>query len=50
MSQKPYVDLAQAKRVLAEPQHRVVSRTAAERTAVLLRNEGGLLPLDLNKL
>ncbi len=48
--EKPYVDLAQAKRVLADPQHRVVSRTAAERTAVLLRNEGGLLPFDRNKL
>jgi beta-glucosidase len=48
--EKPYVDLAQAQRVLADPQHRVVARTAAERTAVLLRNEGGLLPLDLNKL
>ena len=48
--EKPYVDLEQAQRVLADPQHRVVSRTAAERTAVLLRNEGGLLPLDPNKL
>ena len=48
--EKPYVDLKQAKRVLADPQHRVVSRTAAERTAVLLRNEGGLLPLDRNKI
>ena len=44
--EKPYVDLKQAQRVLADPQHRVVSRTAAERTAVLLRNEVGLLPLD----
>ena len=44
--EKPYVDLEQAQRVLADPQHRVVSRAAAERTAVLLRNEGGLLPLD----
>lgn len=48
--EKPYVDLAQAQRVLADPQHRVVARAAAERTAVLLRNEGGLLPLDLKKL
>jgi beta-glucosidase len=48
--EKPYVDLKQANRVLADPQHRVVSRTAAERTAVLLRNEGGLLPLDRTKL
>ena len=44
--EKPYVDLKQAQRVLTDPQHRVVSRAAAERTAVLLRNEGGLLPLD----
>ena len=44
--EKPYVDLKRANRVLSDPQHRVVSRTAAERTAVLLRNEGGLLPLD----
>jgi beta-glucosidase len=48
--EKPFVDLKQAKRVLADPQHRVVSRTAAERTAVLLRNEGHLLPLDISKL
>jgi beta-glucosidase len=48
--EKPYVDLKQAQRVLTDPQHRVVSRMAAERTAVLLRNEGGLLPLDPNKL
>ena len=41
--EKPYVDLKQAQRVLTDPQHRVVSRAAAERTAVLLRNEGGLL-------
>jgi beta-glucosidase len=48
--EKPFVDLKQAQRVLADPQHRVVSRAAAERTAVLLRNEGGLLPLDPTKL
>jgi beta-glucosidase len=48
--EKPYVDLKQAQRVLTDPQHRVVSRAAAERTAVLLRNEGSLLPLDSSKL
>ena len=48
--EKPYADLRQAQRVLTDPQHRVVSRAAAERTAVLLRNESGLLPLDPNKL
>jgi beta-glucosidase len=48
--ENPYVDLEKAQRVLADPQHRVVARTAAERTAVLLRNEGGVLPLDRNKI
>lgn len=42
----PYVDQKAAQRVLDDPRHRVVSREAAERTFVLLRNEGGLLPLD----
>lgn len=42
----PYVDEEQAAVVLADPAHREVSRRAAERAAVLLRNEGGLLPLD----
>jgi beta-glucosidase len=48
--ENPYVDLEKARRALADPQHRVVSRIAAERSAVLLRNEGGLLPLDRNKI
>jgi len=41
----PYVDEARSQRVLAEPEHRTAARLAAERSAVLLRNEGGLLPL-----
>jgi beta-glucosidase len=41
----PYVDEARAKPVLASPEHRIASRQVAERTAVLLRNEGRLLPL-----
>jgi len=41
----PYVDEARAARVLASPEHRTAARMAAERSAVLLRNEGGLLPL-----
>jgi len=41
----PYVDEARAKQILATPEHRVASRDAAERSAVLLRNEGHLLPL-----
>jgi beta-glucosidase len=43
---QPYVDEQRARAVLADPAHRDVAREAAERSAVLLRNEGGLLPLD----
>ena len=39
-----------AREVLADPAHREVARVAAERSAVLLRNEGGLLPLDARGL
>jgi beta-glucosidase len=46
----PYVDEDQAREVLADPEHRVVARAAAERSAVLLRNEGDLLPLDAGGL
>jgi beta-glucosidase len=41
----PYVDEARAQQVLATPEHRSVARLAAERSAVLLRNEGRVLPL-----
>ena len=42
----PFVDEARAATILADGTHREASRLAAERSAVLLRNEGGLLPLD----
>lgn len=42
---QPYVDEERARQVLADPAHRTMARTAAQRSAVLLRNEGGLLPL-----
>jgi beta-glucosidase len=41
----PYVDEGRAVGILTTPAHRTAARLAAERTAVLLRNEGGLLPL-----
>jgi beta-glucosidase len=44
--ENPYVDEERARAVLADPAHRDVARIAAERSAVLLRNEGDLLPLD----
>jgi len=42
----PYVDEARAPQILSTPEHRTEARIAAERTAVLLRNEGHLLPLS----
>ena len=44
--EQPYVDEQHARAVLADPSHREAARVAAERSAVLLRNEGDLLPLD----
>ncbi|WP_084250066.1 beta-glucosidase BglX [Sphingomonas mali] len=41
----PYVDEKKAAAMLARPEHRDAARVAAERSAVLLRNEGNLLPL-----
>jgi beta-glucosidase len=48
--ENPYVDIAQVERTLNDPEHRRLARLAAERSAVLLKNEGGLLPLDRAKL
>ncbi len=47
---EPYVDEDQARAILADPAHRDIARVAAERSAVLLRNEGDLLPLDPARL
>jgi len=41
----PYNDEARSEEILASPEHREAARFAATRTAVLLRNEGNLLPL-----
>jgi len=42
----PYADEVRAKQVLTDPDHRTAAREVAERTAVLLRNAGNLLPLS----
>ena len=47
---EPYVDEDRAREVLGDPEHRQLARVAAERSAVLLRNEGNLLPLDADAL
>ncbi|HEY1465184.1 MAG TPA: glycoside hydrolase family 3 N-terminal domain-containing protein, partial [Terriglobales bacterium] len=41
----PYVDEAKVNTVLEVPDHRDAARVVAERSAVLLRDEGALLPL-----
>jgi beta-glucosidase len=48
----PYTDESLLAKVLARPDHRQASRWAAQRSMVLLRNEGGCLPLskDLKKV
>jgi beta-glucosidase len=43
--ESPYVDESLLDQVVALPEHRQASRIAAQRSMVLLRNEGGLLPL-----
>ena len=44
--EQPFVDEKKAAAVLNDPAHVQFARLAAERSAVLLRNENGLLPLD----
>jgi len=45
----PYVDEVLAREVLNDPDHRAEAMHSAERSAVLLRNEGGLLPLQASR-
>jgi beta-glucosidase len=47
--ENPYVDEARAQKVMSAPAHRELAREAAQRSAVLLRNEGQLLPLSRNQ-
>ncbi len=44
----PYVDEGLLEKVAARPEHRQAARLTAQRSMVLLRNEGGLLPLSKN--
>lgn len=46
----PYVDPDHAERITSGPAHRRLALEAARKAIVLLKNEGGLLPLDLAKL
>jgi len=46
----PYVDEARIPQVLNDPASLELARTAVERSAVLLRNAGNLLPLDRKRI
>ena len=45
----PYVDPAEAERVVGCEDHRKLARQSAREVITLLKNEGGLAPLDLSK-
>ncbi len=44
--EQPYVDERLTEAVLSEPEHRQAALAAAERSLVLLQNDGGILPLS----
>jgi beta-glucosidase len=46
----PYADESRINEVLNRPEHQSLARTAVQRSVVLLRNEGKLLPLDKNRI
>jgi beta-glucosidase len=46
----PYVDPKYAERINNNPEHRFLALEAARKAIVLLKNQGHLLPLDLDKI
>jgi len=42
----PYIDESRIETTLNDPAHQQLARSAVQRSVVLLRNQGGLLPLD----
>jgi beta-xylosidase len=48
--ENPYVDPDYAERVTNSPEHRKIALKAAQEAVILLKNDGNLLPLDLQKV
>jgi beta-glucosidase len=48
--ERPYVDESRMSQVLNNPESLELTRTAAQRSVVLLRNEGNVLPLAKNRI
>jgi beta-glucosidase len=46
----PYVDPAEAERVVRDPAHRALALEAARKTITLLKNDGGVLPIDAGRV
>ena len=46
----PYVDPAEAERVVGCKEHQELALTAARQTITLLKNEGGVAPLNMNRI
>ena len=48
--EQPYVDVEQADKIAGNAEYAALARKAADRSIVLLKNQGGLLPLDKAKV
>ena len=46
----PYIDPAEAERIVRDPAHRGLALEAARKTITLLKNDDGLLPLDEHRV
>ncbi|MEK3885024.1 glycoside hydrolase family 3 N-terminal domain-containing protein [Paenibacillus sp. PL2-23] len=48
--ENPYADTEHAQQIINCPEHRSIAKEAADKAITLLKNEGGLLPLNKNKI